>query len=277
MARLMRLRRRGSAEGQRGFALLIVMGAVGVLALLTARLNGAGRTEMQVATNLRANAVVEAAADGAVEAAVLQLLQGTLQPDQVLRIGAARVEVRVRDEADKINPNETTVAVLQALLNNLGVDAATAASLAMAITDWRTATSQSLAGGSKLAQYRAAGLPYAPPNRPFDSVDEIGEVVGMTPALLARLRPYLSVYHEGSVQQSAGNSVAVSALAEAKVIDPKVPDFGFVSRNVVAEISATAATADGARFTRQAIVRIKALPEADEAPYEILTWDTSGR
>ena len=78
----MRLWRHGSAEGQRGFALLIVMGAVGVLALLTARLNGAGRTEMQVATNLRANAVVEAAADGAVEAAVLQLLQGTWQPDE---------------------------------------------------------------------------------------------------------------------------------------------------------------------------------------------------
>ena len=78
------------------------------------------------------------------------------------------------------------------------------------------------------------------------------------------------------MQQSAGNSVAVSALAEAKVIDPKVPDFGFVSRNMVAEVSAVAVTADGARFTRQAIVRIKALPEANEAPYEILTWDASG-
>ena len=266
-------------ERQRGFALLIVMGAVGLLALLAARLNGAGRTEMQLATNLRANAIVEAAADGAVQQAVLELLRGAWQPDGLvhsLQIGTARAAVRVIDQSGKINPNETTVAVLQALLNNVGLDPATAASLAMAITDWRTATAVSLSGGTKLAQYRAAGLPYGPPNRPFDSIDEIGQVVGMTAAVLARIRPYVSVYHEGDVQQSAGSSAATAALAEATVIDPKLTKFGYASRNVVAEISATAATADGARFTRQAIVRIKAMPEPDEQPYELLTWDASG-
>ena len=55
----------------------------------------------------------------------------------------------------------------------------------------------SRAGGPKLAQYQAAGLPYGPANRPFDSLDELGLVLGMTPTLLARMRPFLSVYQEG--------------------------------------------------------------------------------
>jgi hypothetical protein len=95
----------------------------------------------------------------------------------------------------------------------------------------------------------------------------------MTPAVLAKIRPYLSVYHEGNVLQAAGSDTVASALAEAKVMDPNAPRFGFESRNIVVQIDATATTNDGGRFTREAIVRIKTQAEAEEMPYQILTWD----
>jgi Type II secretion system (T2SS), protein K len=116
---------------------------------------------------------------------------------RVIRIGDAAVEVRIRNQSRKANPNTAPQPALQALLGNLGVDAGKAAALSRAIVDWRSNGAQSLSGGTKLSQYQAAGLPYGPGNQLLDSVDDIGLVVGMTPALLARMKPFLSIYREG--------------------------------------------------------------------------------
>ncbi len=98
--------------------------------------------------------------------------------------------------------------MLATLLGAVGVEPALATDLSRALVDWRTATAYSLAGGLKLNRYRLANLPYGPPNRPFESVDEMGLVPGMTPELLAQIRPYLSVYQAGDARQAADASVS---------------------------------------------------------------------
>ena len=50
---------------QRGFALLIVLWTVAFLALLGTQIVAAGRSDTQLADNLKQEAVLEAAADGA--------------------------------------------------------------------------------------------------------------------------------------------------------------------------------------------------------------------
>jgi general secretion pathway protein K len=45
-----------------------------------------------------------------------------------------------------------------------------------------------------LAEYQAAGLDYRPPGAPLETLDELGRVLGMTPAILATIRPYLTLY-----------------------------------------------------------------------------------
>jgi general secretion pathway protein K len=59
---------------QGGFALLIVLWTMVLLALLVAQFTTTGRNEVQVAANLRANAVTEAAADGALFEAIMRLV-----------------------------------------------------------------------------------------------------------------------------------------------------------------------------------------------------------
>ena len=127
---------------QRGFALLIVLWTMGLLALLVAQFTATGRGEVQMAANLRANAVTQAAADGAVHEAILRLLQGKWAPDgrgHVIRVGTADVAVRIKDEGWKVNPNDAKLPALQALLAHLGVDAAKGTALAHAIIDWHSA------------------------------------------------------------------------------------------------------------------------------------------
>lgn len=264
---------------ERGFALLIVLWTLGLLALLGSQLTAAGRVETRLAANLRANAVVEAAADGAVHEAVLRLLQGAWRPDgarHALRVGSVAVEVRVEDEAGKVNPNFVLLPVLQALLRNVGLDPTRAASLAAAIVDWRTRTQMPLPGGAKTPQYRAAGLSYGPAGRPFADLDELGLVLGMTPDLLARLKPRLSVYNESDVRQAAADDVTDQALAEARLSRGPGDGLSFQTQNVVATVRASAVGPGGGRFTRQAVVRIKAEPGPEEMPYQILTWETPG-
>ena len=266
-----------SRHGERGFALLLVLWSLALLALLGTQLTGSARSQTRLADNLRANAMVQAADDGAAQEAILRLLQRSWQNDDLrrVRVGATTVEIRLEDQGRRINPNATPYPVVQGLLAALGLDQARAAGLAKAIVDWRTGVNYSLSGGTKLDQYRGAGRPYAPTNRPFESVDEMGLVLGMTPELLARMKPYISLYQEGDVLVAAPGSAGAQALNEARLVNPNAGSPGYTSPNRVILIRATAVNGS-ARFTRQLVVRIRDAAQTGDAPYQILTWDTDG-
>src|SRR5262245_1680385 len=111
---------------QRGFALLIVLWTLVLLTLLGAQIVARGRGEARLAGNLRSAAIAEAAANGAVEEAIFHLLDGSSRrwladgTAHLIRFPAAVVEVRIADEAGKINPNLASKALLQALLLRVG-------------------------------------------------------------------------------------------------------------------------------------------------------------
>ena len=259
---------------QNGFALLLVLWTMALLALLVSQFIASGRTEIQIAANQRDAAAMQAAADGAVHEAILRLLQGAWLPDGRLHrtaMGQMSVDLWARNQAWKINPNTAPASVLQALLIGVGAQPGKAAALAQAIADWRQAAPKALSGGMKLAQYRSAGLPYGPANRLYESLDELGLVAGMTPALLARLRPLMSVYQEGDVPEAADTFAAASAASPPPVTDPWY--FGGTGRIMIVMIEATAIGPQNGRFTRQAVVRLRAEPSLDQAPFQILTWD----
>jgi general secretion pathway protein K len=263
---------------ERGFALLIVLWSLALLALLGAQVMGPSRNEMRLAANLRAAAVAQAAADGAVNEAVLRLLQGAWSPrDGVVRevrIGAAVVAVRLEDEAGKINPNASPRPVLAGLIRAVGVDAPTASVLAARIVDWHSPMSTSLAGGGpKAAPYQAAGLDYAPPSRPFANLRELELVAGMTPDLYARIAPFLSVYQEGAVDQDAAAGATAAALDDARMSQTAVPPLAR-GANPVVRVRAAAVAPSGARAGRAAVVRLLAAPRPGQVPYQILTWES---
>jgi general secretion pathway protein K len=261
-------------SGAPGFALLIVLWTMGLLALLAAQFTGTGRSELRVAMNLQANATAQAAADGALYEGMFHLMRGDWLPDgrvRIVQVGGATAQVRAKNLAWKVNPNMASVPVLRALLGVLGVDSARSMALAQAIVDWRTPNQASLAGGAKITAYRAAGLPYGPANRPYDSVDELGLVIGMTPALLARMKPFLSVYQEGDATDMLSNPIQ-AAVEDAPQIGTGW-QLGATGRVMVALLEVEAVGATGGRFTRRAVVRLRAEPSLEQSAYEVLTWE----
>lgn len=265
------------ASRSSGFALLIVLWSLAILALLGVLLTSTARVEMRAATDARDHAAAEAAADGAIRQAMFVLIGGGQvgsadQPMHV-RIGEATVDITAEDEAGKINPNTASIQILRGLLAAVGIDQPRAARLAGEIVDWRLGSQNSVLGGPKLDQYRDHGLPYQADGRPFNSIDDIALVPDMTPDILSRIRPWLSIYHEGDVNASGGALPTGSAIIDARLSGPALAGPGFVSRNVVMRVTAVASIPGKARFIRSAIVRIRAAAGGDGPLIQVLTWE----
>ncbi len=237
---------------ERGFALLIVLWGLVPLSLLFTIMASSARSDVQLAANLRGAAAAEAAADGTIYAAVFDLLGG----------GAAS-GVTVRPLTGQVNPNLAQPALLAAMLVRLGADPRQADNLAAAIVDWRTPGQRASPHGAKAAEYRAAGLPYGPPGAPFESLDELRDVLGMPPRLLALLRPHLTLYTEGEPDPATAGPLVRGALR----------DIGQVGRGGspvrVVRITATSGAA-GIQITRSAVVRLGA--NAGGRGWRVLNW-----
>jgi general secretion pathway protein K len=270
------IRRPGSIIRQRGFALLIVLWTLVLLTLLETQLVKMGRGETQLAANLRGAAIAEAAADGAVEEAIFHLLDTSsrrwIADGSVHLIRGPRtvVEVRVEDEAGKVNPNIASEGLLRALLRLIGADADTAASLTKAIVDRRTKSAEPGSTDAKAAQ-GTAGASDEPPGALFESVDELGEIPGMTAELVAGLRPHLSVYTKTDPLRSTADPVVATAIRDSGST-ASATDGGVLQ---IASIIAVARGPDGARFARRAVIRLSG--DVKNRPWKVLEWTRPSR
>ncbi len=259
---------------ERGFALFIVLLTVALLALLVTLMIPAAHTEVRIAANLHSELDEEANADGAIYAAAFHLLDRTDSDwnvdgmTQRLRSPDGTITLRITDEANKINLNTASPDLLRALLVSIGTDTATATQLAGAIVDWRE-TDGPTPSAEKAAQY--AGHHYVPPEKPFRSLDELALVSGMTPNLVAKLEPHLTIYSTHGPGPGTTDPVALAAITLLRTQGGVLPFALDPSGEQVVQVIATATSAAGISFTRRAILRLD--PGAQDLPYAILVWE----
>jgi general secretion pathway protein K len=256
-----------SRSSQQGFALVIVLWTMALLALLLGILLAGARTEVELTTSRRDEAVASAAADGAIAATVLDLLRApAMAPPGRRRIGAAAVAVTLENLSGRINPNIVSAETLRALLVLVGAGEM-AERLAAAIVDWRTPGLAPSPHGAKRAEYQEAGRSYGPPGRPFEHLSELGAVLGMTPAVLVALLPHLTLWSTTDPDPAFADAVVLTALRMAGV--PSVAA-GATDTQVIA-ITATATIPAGAHSVRRAVVRFGYSP--DGRRWRVLAWD----
>ena len=243
---------------QSGFALLIVLWTIGFLALLGTQLVAAGRSDTRLAENLKQEAVLRAAADGAV-ARVMFGMQAAHDPgfragagERSIRIGGTPVLVRIEAESDRINLNTASLALLRALVIETGAPPAQADRLAAAILDWRTSGAKARPGGAKAPEYRAAGLPFGPPGTPFQSVEELADVLGMTPVLFERLAPHLTVLTDSDPDMTTRDPIVALALTDAAGVAEDALTARESAEDIV-RISVTALGRAAARYSEEVV------------------------
>ena len=258
----------------RGFALIIVLWTVVLLSFVMTHMVTAGRTEARIADNFVANADAETQADGAVVETIFRVIDSSNAHWDIgggpygLRLRQAKATITIASQAGKVNPNIASQQLLTALMTAVGAQPSQAASVAHAILDWRqTDDNDKNDAARKIAQYRSARLDYAPPGAPFESLDELQRVIGMTPDLYRRLKPNLSIYQTEDPDISMASPAVAKALRTLNM--PPQPPNADVTQ--VVSIVARVTTDRGGHFLRHAIVRIDP-PES--GTYGILAWDT---
>lgn len=200
------------------------------------------------------------------------------------RFGDAALTVTIVDESGKLDLNQADAALLGALFEAAGSEPQAAARLAGAILDWRDVDPLTQpGGGAEDPDYAAAGRPYGAKDALFESVAEVEQVLGMTPALYARVEPYLTVYSgrtlpdetfaPGMVLQAMGLD-ADRVLAErlARAADGMPSGEAFVGNSGTYSIESRARLRNGREAVLRAVIRAggNGVPGAAYTP---LRWE----
>jgi general secretion pathway protein K len=114
-----------------------------------------------------------------------------------VRLNDAEISVSFVSEAARVDLNAAPKELLAGLLSVLGANEDEAREGADRIIAWRTKPAQDSAENED-ALYQAAGRAYPPRQAPFAHVDELGLVLGLTPALVERALPFVTVFSGAS-------------------------------------------------------------------------------
>lgn len=263
-----------------GFALVVVLLAIGLLALIATTFMFAVRAHLRSSSAISAAARAEALADGGVNIAVLDTMAVREDRTRTRRFptdGAtvacragddARLLVSVQDEAGRVDLNSASEALLLALMRGIGLGESDAARMVDRILDYRDRDGDRRPLGAERAEYEAAGLP-GPKNAPLDAVEELAQVVGADAAVIDRVRrsvtvnsglagvdprvmPAQRVEMLTSGVTAAGTAFAGAARPVERGALP--PRFVEISPQQVFLIRSSAETADGAMFVREAVI-----------------------
>ncbi len=301
-------------RGQRGIALVAVLWALVLLAVIVATVLSESRTQSRLARNFLDAAQAEALADGgvyrALEGLARPVASGGWRVDGTVyawRRPEGEVRIRIEDEGGKVDLNRAAGRLLRNLFLAAGLEPARAEALADAVQDFRDADDTRRPGGAEDGDYQGAGLPHGAKDAPFDAVEELHQVYGMTRELYTAVAGAITVHARtrrpdgrvapplvtaalqgsGAEEPAPGPAPAPGALptqppadqGDTGESDPSVTILslgptGHRSRSRTFTIHAEARTLAGGRFARRAVVRIAG---RGDTPFRILAWGRGRR
>lgn len=191
-------RRLGTLASERGQQRALALGA---LALVRARLEQAIRVGP---TNTSGAMAILAASDPWHD--VDSLYSGSVLVDSM------EVEVEGHDLGEKLNINRMSEQQLQTFFSFLLQDFSKSQELAQAIMDWRDADSIPRPSGAERDAYLKAGNLALPTNGPFRDINELADVMGMTPEIFTTAKPYLTTLGTSQVNLNSAPVPVLRAL-----------------------------------------------------------------
>lgn len=212
--------KRHSRYAERGYVLLWTLAAIALLTLLATLLIQATERRLDGRGQRHELLAMAAARDAAVARLRADLVSTRAEPMLLPASGSSierNVEVtwRLTVESDRYDINRASPVTLAALLAELGLKPALAEQLAGAIADWRDEDELRHPNGAEASEYEAAGIP-GPANALFLDVSELAGVMGFTPAIVACVSPYLTVFGTGDGGRAPG---APETKAQARAGD----------------------------------------------------------
>lgn len=258
-----------------GMALLVVLWTLLLLAVIAVSLGTQARKQGFLARNASALARAEAAAEGGIVQGVAALIDQRIErrwaadgSSHRFMLDGIAIEVRIVDEAGKVDLNMGDPELLASLLEVVGADGEAALAIASAVAEQRSGA--------------ADGHP-----RGFETPAELLGIPGMTPALFERVAPFVTVLtHAHGVDPSVAPRTVLLALAgrDAGAADAMLaartateggPSAAVAPGDQVSESQhavyaiQSVATVGPASYAREAIVR---LTHSADMPFLVHAW-----
>src|SRR5579883_2372604 len=291
---------------ENGFALLLVVWVVAILAVLAAGFAATTRSDTRLARNLAEGARARALAEAGVSMAIAGLIATDPRHQwradgaaHVFSFGGGSIRVRVEDEGGKIDLNTSPPELIAGLCNELGIDSDVQGAILQAVIARRTVvTPRAAQAFSRLNSFLTPFTVPQPAARrdpkaiAFGTVDQLRQVSGVDQASFELLRPYITVYAQSALVNPS--TAPREVLLAIPGIDPRQVDQYLALRMsrtpgqsvappplagaakylvegalISATIIADATTDTGASFSRRAVISLTGTPGN---PAQILEW-----
>lgn len=284
---------RRPATAVRGAALLLVLWLIVLLTALVSGFALTARVESMQGRVLMRGLVAQSAARAGLEYALTRV--GEQDPRRrwlpdgrpyTWRYADADIEIILVDESGKVDLNQADATLLTGLLRTLGQSQEQAPRLAAAIIDWRDPDQLTqVAGGAEDDDYAAADRPYGAKDAELESIAELEQVLGFTPALYAGLEPHVTVFSGRTAPDEAfASDVVLDAMgrdgkalvAQRRQSDPvtgqPLGGGGVAGGTGTYSIQSRARLSDGREAVLRAVVRVGGNAVAGLA-YTTLRWE----
>jgi general secretion pathway protein K len=247
---------------QRGFALIAVLLVLAMVGVLGAEFAYSMRLEATSVRTYKDTLTTAHLAEAAVEQAIREVAgdvmhavlaeDGTLTfynrnrlelkrlPRTNVPLGVGRFSYRITDEEALLNLNTSPPDRVDRLLQALGIEKSDRDTINDSIQDWRDPNEEHRANGAESEDYYLKlPLPYRSKNSNLDSVSELLQIKGITPAVYhgtagkPGLAAYVTVKSPGQVNINTASCVVLRALgfgdAECSIVEQARRDGPFTS------------------------------------------------
>jgi len=251
--RLVRRATRQALHDERGFALLLVLLVLALVAVVSAEFAYSMRLEAAAVRAYKSGIIGNHLAETALEQAIREIVADTpyvVEDDDGLltfytadrrplprlgrekaEFGGGRYSYRITDEEARLNVNNSPPDRIDRLLQRLGLDKDVRDTIVDSIQDWRDPNeAHRLNGAESDDYYLKLPVPYRAHNANLESVAELLQIKGVTPAIYngTKDRPGLAglvtVRGSGPVNMNTAGPGALAALGLSlgMRIDPNV-------------------------------------------------------
>ncbi|MBF0344282.1 MAG: general secretion pathway protein GspK [Nitrospirae bacterium] len=197
-----------------GIALILVLWCMAILIGLSLTLSYMSRSESKASLNSKEYVRASFIAEGGINQAIVELLYRRKRPDDAdkwkfdgvfrsVEIAGETCLIRLTPETAKVDLNAANEVILKGLVNALGIDADVQDIIVDSIQDWKDSDDLHRLHGAESDYYMSLKHPYKSKNAPFDAVDELLMVRGVTPDIFygsegkKGLRDLVTVYNKG--------------------------------------------------------------------------------
>jgi|YelNatPaOPRAMG01_1025707.scaffolds.fasta_scaffold18850_2 general secretion pathway protein K len=188
-------------KSQKGIALILVLWVLIILMTLVLSFTLLVKTEVNSTIYFKEGIEKKFYAEAGIQRAILEIFYNlkykgeTIEFEETkawrtdgtpydVEIGDGYFSVRITDESGKVDINTTPEIILRNLLINLGVSQDDTDIIVDSIMDWKDSDDLYRLHGAESDYYMSLPNPYKAKNAPFDTVEELLLVKGVTPSIL---------------------------------------------------------------------------------------------